>query len=88
MILKKAQSAKRKTKIKFINMEKKLTTDGRCWVKLGNKIIAQSYVGNGYEVRILQGMPRMETLERINRECPEFLNANAWSVNKVPKLFK
>jgi len=67
----------------------KLTTDGRCWVKSGNKIIAQSYVGcRGYEVRILQGMPRQNTMDRISQDCPEFLNANAWAVNKLPKMFK
>jgi len=43
---------------------------------------------NGYEVRVLQGMPRMETLEAIGANCPEFLKNNNWTVNRVPLLFR
>lgn len=64
------------------------STDGKCWVKRGGTVIAQSYVGNdGYEVRILQGLPRMETLEAIEKHCPEFLKANNWPPTKYPYLF-
>lgn len=70
-----------KTEIKF-------TTDGKYQVFSGKTVIAKSYVGNdGYEVRILQGMPRMETVEKIFADCPEFAKANDMSINIVPKLF-
>jgi len=66
----------------------KYTTDGKYAVTCGKKIIARSYVGcNGYEVRILQGLPRVETIERIIIECPEFAKNNEIDPNIVPKLF-
>ena len=68
----------------------KYTTDGSCEVYCGKTLIAQAYVGNRigeYEVRILQGMPRMETWKKIFEDCPEFAKANNMDINKVPKLF-
>jgi len=66
----------------------KYTTDGKYSVYAGKNEIARSYIGNeGYEVRIKQGMPRMETVAKIFADCPEFAAANEMDVNKVPKLF-
>lgn len=63
-------------------------TDGKCEVVCDGICVARSYVGqDGYEVRVLQGMDRMKTIEKINQDCPEFLQANNWSVNKYPRLF-
>ena len=69
--------------------EKKFTTDGKYSVFLGKTEIARSYLGQDgcYEVRILQGMPRMETIEKIFRDCPEFAKNNDMDINIVPKLF-
>ena len=70
-------------------METIYKTDGICEVKAGNKVIAKSFVGsNGYEVRILQGMPKVETMEKIKRDCPEFLIENGVPENYYPKTFK
>ncbi len=63
----------------------KYTTDGKYSVFSGKIEIARAYVGP--ELRILQGMPRMETINKIAQDCPEFLEANNWDVNKVPRLF-
>lgn len=68
--------------------EIKYTTDGEYKVMCGKTIIAQSYVGyDGRSIRVLQGMDRMKTLEKINKDCPEFLKNNQWDINRVPKLF-
>ena len=69
--------------------EIKYTTDDNCYsVYYGKIVIAKSYVGdNGYEVKVLQGMDRMATIEKINKDCPEFLVKNDWSVNMRPLLF-
>lgn len=64
------------------------TTDGKYEVKAGKIVIARSYLGqNGYEVRVLQGMDRYKTLEKIQSDCPEFLTNNNWNTNKHPLLF-
>lgn len=64
------------------------TTDGKYSVFAGKIEVARSYVGNdGYEVRIRQGMLRMETIEKIFADCPEFAAKNEMNINKVPKLF-
>lgn len=64
------------------------TTDGKCFVYAGKTVIAKSYVGNdGYEVRILQGMDRLETMAKIRRDCPEFIKANNIPEIYTPKLF-
>jgi hypothetical protein len=54
----------------------------------GNTEIARSYVGSkGYEVRILQGMPRDETIKKICTDCPEFAKNNGIDENYYPYLF-
>jgi hypothetical protein len=67
---------------------KKLTTDGHA-VFCGKTTIAQSYLGmdGKYEVRILQGMPRIETYERILNELPEYARDNDMILGIVPRLF-
>jgi hypothetical protein len=62
---------------------------GHCEVYAGRTIIARAYVGgdNGYEVRVLQGMDRMETMQKIREDCPEFLIANNVPDNYYPRLF-
>lgn len=66
----------------------KYTTDGRCEVKAGKGVIAKSYVGNnGYEVRILQGMDREDTIKKICTDCPDFAKNNNITENYYPKLF-
>jgi len=39
------------------------------------------------ELRILQGMPRTETVEKIKREVPSFFNEFGIPDNIHPKLF-
>lgn len=66
----------------------KYTTDGKFCVYAGKKVIAKSYIGyDGYEVRILQGMPRMETVQKIFEDCPEFAKHNEMNINSWPRLF-
>lgn len=66
----------------------KFTSDGKCSVYSGKTEIARSFLGkSGYEVRILQGMPRMKTFEKIFDDCPEFAIANNMDINKTPLLF-
>lgn len=68
----------------------KYTTDGTYEVKAGNKVIAKSYMGSGgrrYDVRILQGMDRVKTIEKICAECPQFALNNEIDTNYCPKLF-
>jgi hypothetical protein len=68
--------------------EIKYTSDGIYSVFAGKVEIARSYVGaDGYEIRVLQGMDRIETIEKIAKDCPEFLTNNNWDINRVPKLF-
>ena len=66
------------------------TTDktGYCEVYAGKTCIARSYVGyDGYEVRVLQGMDRIETLDKIRIDCPDFIKLNEVPENYCPKLF-
>ena len=42
---------------------------------------------NGYEVRILQGMPRTQTVEKIFTDCPVFAQKNEMNINKHVYLF-
>lgn len=68
--------------------ERKYTSDGECSVFCGTIEIARSYFGaHGYQVRILQGMPRSETIKKICEDCPEFAKANGIDENYYPKLF-
>lgn len=71
-----------------MSANKKFTSDGKCAVYLGETMIAQSYIGyDGYEVRVLQGMPRIETWNKILSDCPEFAAENDMKPNYVPRLF-
>lgn len=62
---------------------------GHCEVFAGKRVIARSYVGDesGYSVRILQGMDREATMNKIREDCPEFLTANNIPENYHPMLF-
>jgi hypothetical protein len=70
---------------------KKYTTDGtgKCTVFSGNKVIAMSFlkISGGYEVRILQGMDRNKTAEKIIKDCPEFAKANNLTNDTYVYLF-
>jgi hypothetical protein len=60
---------------------------GKCAVYAGKQLIAISVLGqNGYEVKILQGMDRDETIKKICEDCPEFAEANDIDENYLPKL--
>ena len=65
----------------------KYTHKNNCEVFCGKKVIARAYLGVGYEVRILQGMPRQETVDKIIADCPDFAKANNLTSNYIPKLF-
>lgn len=57
-------------------------------VKCNDIVIARSYVGNcKIEVRILQGMPRMETWRKICKDCPDFVKECGLNENYHPLLF-
>ena len=62
---------------------------GHCEVLCKNTVIARANVGvdYGYEVRVLQGLPREATMQKIKEDCPEFLTANNIPDNYSPKLF-
>ena len=70
--------------------EVKYHTDptGHCEVYSGKTVIARAYVGQyGYSVRVLQGMDRIATMQKIREDCPEFLTANNIPDNYYPLLF-
>lgn len=68
--------------------EIKYTTDGKCSVYANGTEIARSYVGsNGFDVRILQGMAREETANKIIEDCPDFAAANNMMKTTRYKLF-
>ena len=59
-----------------------------CNVYAKGRTIAGAYIGeNGYEVRILQGMPRAETIKKIIQDCPDFAKEYELTENYYPKLF-
>ena len=60
------------------------TTNGTYAVWAGKTAIALAYWD---EIKVLQGMPRMETIQKIKKDCPEFLTNNNWDENRVPMLF-
>lgn len=69
-------------------MTKKYTSDGEFSVFAGKIEIARSYVGNACpEVRILQGMNRSKTIQKICWDCPEFAKANEITEKYYPYLF-
>ncbi len=49
--------------------------------------IAIAYVDDDNPVRILQGMPREETIQKIIKDCPNFAKEHNLDGTKVPKLF-
>jgi hypothetical protein len=51
----------------------------------GNIEVIRSYVGG--ELRVLQGMDRMKTIEKANIDCPYIITFNEWNINNVPKIF-
>jgi hypothetical protein len=70
--------------------EVKYHTDptGKCEVLCGKKVIVRAYIGyDGYSVRVLQGLPREATMQKIREDCPEFLTANNIPDNYHPQLF-
>lgn len=73
---------------KEINNKYHTDPSGHCEVLCRKKVIARAYIGHeGYSVRILQGMDRMETIEKIREDCPEFLTANKIPEKYYPMLF-
>ena len=61
---------------------------GHCEVLYKKTVIARAYLGHeGYSVRVLQGMDRIKTLQKIREDCPEFLTANKIPDNYYPLLF-
>jgi hypothetical protein len=61
---------------------------GHCEVLSGKKVIARAYCGqDGYEVKVLQGMDREATMQKIREDCPEFLEANKIPDSYYPLLF-
>lgn len=58
----------------------------------GKNEMARSYIsdehGGMYAVRVLQGMPHMETWAKIIEDCPLFAKENQMDPNKVPYLFR
>lgn len=60
-------------------------------VKCDNKVIAQLYVGGDLkgnnELRIKQGMPRSETIEKIIEDCPDFSKKYGLTKEYYPKFF-
>ena len=59
-----------------------------CEVRAGKKVIAKAYLTNtGYEVFILQGMNRKETIKKIIQDCPQYANEYRITENYYPKLF-
>jgi hypothetical protein len=71
-------------------MNDKYYTDssGKCEVYCKNKVIAKAYIGySGHSIRILQGMPREETMQKLRQDVPEFLIANNIPDNYRPLVF-
>jgi len=74
----------------------KYTCDKYC-VYCGKTVIAHTYVSDDthrrgttkphIEVRILQGMPRDETIKKIIKDCPEFVEETGINENYYPRLF-
>lgn len=54
----------------------------------GKTEIARLYIDWPHdELRVLQGMPRMETVQKIIDDCPDFAKANGIDGTKSPMLF-
>ncbi len=52
---------------------------------IGNIEVIRAYAGG--ELRVLQGMDRMVTMEKANIDCPYIITDNLWDMNKIPRLF-
>lgn len=70
----------------------KYTSDGKYEVRSGKTVIAKSYMAGDnsdrrYDVRILQGMPRNETIKKICEDCPDFAKENDITEDYYPRLF-
>lgn len=77
-----------------ITFEKELvyTSDGKYSVYAGDIQIARSYVAlpnsnRNFDVKILQGMDRTETIKKIIKDCPAFAKENEIDENYYPNLF-
>lgn len=51
----------------------------------GNIEIVRAYVGG--ELRVLQGMDRIKTIEKANTDCPHIITFNEWDMTNLPNLF-
>jgi hypothetical protein len=61
---------------------------GHCEVFYKKTVIARAYIGfDGYSVRVLQGMDREATMQKIREDCPEFLTENNIPDKYYPLLF-
>ena len=74
---------------KKINEDKEQKyTHNKYSVFCGKIEIARAYVGDEKdEVRILQGMPRTETIKKIIEDCPEYAKEYGLTPNYYPLLF-
>ena len=77
----KKDATKHERKVK----KEKYISDGKYSVYCGKVEVARSYVG-GF-VKILQGMPRMETIAKVVKDCPDFAAYNNIHSNSYPNLF-
>lgn len=73
--------------------DRKMTTTyraiGNNEVHVGAHCIAKMYIRHDgeRELRILQGMPRDETVEKLLVDCPEFCRNNGITAGTYPLLF-
>jgi len=75
--------AQKKTSSKYVRRGSEIFPSAR-----SKKPIAKIFTGDeGHSLRILQGCPRMEVLQRIIDECPGFLKEYNIPENQYPKLF-
>jgi hypothetical protein len=71
-------------------MNTKYYTDptGKCEVYCNHKCVARAYIGySGRSIRILQGMNRETTMQKLKTDVPGFLEANDIPDNYYPLLF-
>ena len=67
---------------------KKYTNDDYC-VYYEKEVIAKLYTksNGGREIRIAQGMPRQEVINKIIADCPKFCEDNKITEKTWPLLF-
>lgn len=69
------------------NKEQKYTHN-KYSVFCGKTEIARAYVGDKKdEIKILQGMPRKETIKKIIEDCPEYAKKYGLTSDYYPMLF-